>query len=83
MRGQPTGEQLLETARGLLRDELLPALPADKRHAALMIANAMAIAGRQLKNGEAHDREELAALAALLPLPPTSSPKRDDSSPRR
>lgn len=66
---QPTGEQLLDTARSLLRDELLPALPADKRHAALMIANAMAIAGRQLKSGDVHERRELAALEKLLPVP--------------
>jgi hypothetical protein len=44
----PRGERLLETARDLLRDELLPALPADQRHAALMVANAMAIAAREL-----------------------------------
>ena len=42
------GERLLETARELLREELLPALPAHQRHAALMIANAMAIAAREL-----------------------------------
>jgi hypothetical protein len=66
----PTGAQLLDAARSLLRDELLPALPEDKRHAALMIANAMAIAGRQLNGGDAHERHELAALAHLLSLPP-------------
>jgi hypothetical protein len=66
MRDQPTGEQLLATARALLRDELIPALPADKRHSALMIANAMAIAARQLKNGNDAEREELAALGELL-----------------
>jgi hypothetical protein len=42
------GERLLETARGVLIDELLPVLPADKRHAALMVANAMAIAARTM-----------------------------------
>jgi len=42
------GERLLETARDVLRDELLPALPAQLRHAALMVANAMAIAAREL-----------------------------------
>ncbi|HSW06298.1 DUF6285 domain-containing protein [Aquabacterium sp.] len=42
------GERLLETARDVLRDELLPALPAHQRHAALMVAHAMAIAAREL-----------------------------------
>jgi uncharacterized protein DUF6285 len=66
MRDQPTGDQLLETARALLRDELIPALPADKRHTALMIANAMAIAARQLKSGDAAEREEWTALGEIL-----------------
>jgi hypothetical protein len=66
MRDEPTGEQLLETARNLLREELLPALPADRKHAALMIANAMAIAIRQLKNGEDGERSELDSLSAML-----------------
>jgi hypothetical protein len=66
MRDEPTGEQLLETARNLLREELLPALPADRKHAALMIANAMAIATRQLKNGEDGERSELGSLSAML-----------------
>jgi hypothetical protein len=43
-----TGERLLETARAVLRDQLLPALPPQQRHAALMVANAMAIAAREL-----------------------------------
>jgi hypothetical protein len=77
MRDQPTGEQLLDTARSLLRDELLPALPADKRHAALMIANAMAIASRQLKAGDAHERRELVALGQLLSLPSTDAAADD------
>jgi hypothetical protein len=48
------GERLLETARGVLFDELLPALPAHKRHAALMVANAMAIAARAMTRPGAH-----------------------------
>ncbi|NGM87311.1 hypothetical protein G5B35_08310 [Parapusillimonas sp. SGNA-6] len=48
MRNRPTGEELLATARCTLLDELLPLLPADKSYEALMIANAMAIAAREL-----------------------------------
>lgn len=66
MRDQPRGEQLLASAETLLRDELLPALPADKRQAGLMIARALGIAARQLQNGEAPERQELASLARLL-----------------
>lgn len=69
MRDHPTGDELLETARKLLREDLIPALPADKRHAALMIANALSIAARQLRNGDAGERGELAALERLLSEP--------------
>lgn len=66
MRDFPTGNQLLETARTLLRESLLPALPAEKRHEALMVANAMAIAMRQLEYGDEPDRQELKALTGLV-----------------
>jgi hypothetical protein len=66
MRDQPTGDQLLEAARAVLRDELVALLPADKRHEALMIANAMAVAIRQFRNGDEHERQELSALRRLL-----------------
>lgn len=66
MRDEPTGEQLLETARTLLRQEILPALPADKKHGALMIANAMSIAMRQLQGGETAERKEIDSLCVLL-----------------
>ena len=66
MRDEPTGEQLLETARNVLREEILPALPPERKHAALMIANAMAIAMRQLTHGEDGERRELRSLETLL-----------------
>ena len=47
---QPAGEALLEAARRLLLDELLALLPAERRYDGLMIANAMAIAGRELRD---------------------------------
>ncbi|HUE94720.1 DUF6285 domain-containing protein [Pseudomonas sp.] len=72
MRDQPRGEDLLTSAEALLRDELLPALPADKRQAGLMIARALGIAARQLSNGEAPERQELASLTRLLA--PASEP---------
>src|SRR4051812_10212341 len=50
---QPAGEALLEAARRLLVDELLALLPAERRYDGLMIANAMAIAGRELRDAGA------------------------------
>ena len=66
MRDQPDGAALLNTARKILREELLESLPADKRLAALMIANAMGIAERQIVAGEEPARTELIRLGRLL-----------------
>lgn len=65
MRDQPDGAALLEAARELLKGPLLAALPAEHRHGALMVANAMAIAERQLRAGDAPLQAELAGLRAL------------------
>ena len=59
------GAELLIQARVTLLDELLGALPEDKRYPALMVANAMAIAARELA-APADGRAERQALAALL-----------------
>ncbi|RYZ43710.1 MAG: hypothetical protein EOO71_02300 [Myxococcaceae bacterium] len=66
MREPPEGAALLAIAREVLRKELLPLLPEDKVYAALMVANAMGIAERQLRQGEGPQREEQRALSALL-----------------
>jgi hypothetical protein len=50
---QPAGEALLEAARRLLLEELLALLPAERRYDGLMIANAMAIAARELRDAGA------------------------------
>ncbi|RKH14555.1 hypothetical protein D7V97_02705 [Corallococcus sp. CA053C] len=66
MRECPDGAALLAIAREVLRKELLPLLPGDKAYAALMVANAMGIAERQLRQGEGPQQKEQQALAALL-----------------
>lgn len=66
MRDQPTGEQLLATAEALLRERILPGLSGAQKTDALMIARAMAIAARQLCNGERPEQEELEALSGLV-----------------
>lgn len=66
MRDRPLGAELLDIARTTLREKLLKSLPAELHYEALMIANAMAIAGRQLEFGEQPEREELAGLTKLL-----------------
>jgi len=68
MQQEPRGNALLECARELFRNRLLPTVPAEHRHAALMIMNAMAIAARQFGAGEEDGIgvEERAGLQALL-----------------
>ncbi|MFC3608845.1 DUF6285 domain-containing protein [Stutzerimonas tarimensis] len=66
MRDQPTGEQLLATAEALLRERILPGLSGGQKTDALMIARAMAIAARQLRNGERPEQQELEALGGLV-----------------
>lgn len=48
MNNRPYGNELLDVARRTLLDELLPLLPPEKTYEALMVANAMAIASREL-----------------------------------
>ncbi|NDP42144.1 MAG: hypothetical protein GZ089_05405, partial [Aromatoleum sp.] len=60
------GEDLMATARDALLNELLPALPKDRRYAALMIANAMAIAARERRSGTDAARDEAGRLHDLL-----------------
>lgn len=66
MKVEPSAPDLLELARAAILEELAPALPEARRYAALMAANALAIAARDLAApGEA--AAELAGIAALLP----------------
>lgn len=66
MRERPDGAELLAIAREVLRKELLPLLPKDKAYDALMIANAMSIAERQLRQGDVSQQAEKERLAVLL-----------------
>lgn len=69
MRNRPYGNELLAIAAKTFRDELLPALPEDKKYLAMMLLNALAVAERQLGSGDNAQQAEVAALEALLELP--------------
>lgn len=69
MRPEPAAANLLETARVFLRDRILPQLPDHARYNALMVANAMAIAARQIAAGDRPLEEARARLAALYAAP--------------
>lgn len=65
---QPDARDLLATARALLLDQLLPALPESLHYEARMIASAMAMALREMELAAACAQTEKDALARLPPL---------------
>ena len=65
MLNQPDAPDLLAVARETLLKTVLPAVPEDKRYPVLMIANAMAVAGRETTQRQLLDAAELAALEAF------------------
>jgi hypothetical protein len=65
MKVEPGAADLLATARTLLLEEVAPALAASQRYAVLMVANALAIAGREFTSRPTA-QDELARLRALL-----------------
>ena len=65
MRSSPEGAELLRVARETLLKELLPQLPADSHYPALMVANAMAIASRELMGSTSHRDAERALFREL------------------
>lgn len=57
---------LLAIARETLLDELVPALPKERRYAALMVASALAIAAREHRLGADARRDEAERLRRLM-----------------
>jgi hypothetical protein len=75
MRDRPHGAVLLEQARAALLRDLLELLPESRRLDARMIANAMAIAKRELAAGDRDLMAERAALAAFYQEHPERDPQ--------
>jgi hypothetical protein len=75
MNDRPDAGELLETARAAFIAEILPALPEAARYTGLMIANAMAIAQREIDAGDAPARAEHERLLGLFSgrLPPVAA----------
>jgi hypothetical protein len=65
MNNEPDGAELLRVAQKVLREHLLPGIAKQQRYEALMVANAMAIAARELEAGDTGLREELRMLTVL------------------
>lgn len=67
MNDRPTAAELIDAVRHYLEAELLPTLTdARQRFQALVAANVLAVAGRELAGEEGQLREEWALLAGLL-----------------
>lgn len=69
MSEHPNGAELLKVAHEALTRELVSDLPESKRYLALMVANAMAIAARELELGDGATRAELTSLRMLFQDP--------------
>ena len=63
MRDRPNGADLLAVARRSLLNEVAPALTGSTRYVALMVANAMGIASRELEEADRFERAQRAVLA--------------------
>lgn len=66
MNERPQAPELLAIARDTFVADILPALPENLRYTGLMIANAMAIAQREIEAGEAPARAEFERLRKLF-----------------
>ena len=66
MNDRPHAPELLHAAREMYSAEILPALPEALRYTGLMVANAIAIAEREIAAGEAPARAECERLQRLL-----------------
>ena len=77
MRDQPDAAELLSIARQVLREDVATALSGEQRFNVLMVANAMAMAIREIEQGGQLDAAALSALASLYDEP---DPIADDLS---
>jgi len=76
---RPDAGELISISRETFASEVLPALPEKLRYTGLMIANALAIAQRELEAGDAPKHSELERLRVFLresPVPLTATALR-------
>lgn len=75
----PAAAELIATARETLVTGLLPALSGEHRYTGLMVANALAIAAREVARGHETTRREIELLRPLAAQSvPPSDPDSDD-----
>lgn len=69
MREQPTGESLLQCARDVLKNNVLPLVQGDAKRDVLMVMNAMSIAQRELQQGHDFEDAEKQSLSLVIGEP--------------
>lgn len=79
MQDRPTVQELLAAVRGFLEQEVVGALDGPRRFHALVAANVLAIAERELAGEEASLLAEWRRLVALLGSSPGEPPARLDA----
>jgi hypothetical protein len=77
---QSASVEMLDSARSTLREKLLRCLPKERQYDARLVAKAIAIATKELVNGDDHERGELDRLAMLMQIP--RSPGGDERDAR-
>ena len=76
MRERPEGHDLLAIAVKTLREQVLPAVPEDKKYQVLMVLKALSVAELSLRADESQLIAERAVLESLLKVvSPTESPR--------
>ncbi len=81
MRDGPEGRVLLAIARAELLATILPALPPERHYLARMIANAMAIAGRELADDGAAAAGLHGLIGAVYAADPAAGPPPSPDQP--
>ena len=66
MQDRPTAPELLDSVAEYLFGELRPEVPREQRFRVLVAANVCAVVAREIRAGEAPDREDLALFNDLL-----------------
>lgn len=66
MRVRPDGSELLDVVVGVLREDILPAMPAEQQYSIRMVLNAIGIARRQMLHGGDQEQREQVLLMDLL-----------------
>jgi hypothetical protein len=66
MQDRPTAPELLESVAEYLVGELRPEVPREQRFKVLVAANVCAVVAREIRAGDAPDREDLALFSELL-----------------